>query len=92
MPVERFVNSWWECGCENMNTYTQAFCRQNLVGVDEQEQLQRIRYAVDTNVLIWTVRQSEEDVKWDFQGRFQVLGALSLGLTTAITAVSFALL
>ena len=91
MPVERKVNSWWECGCENMNTYTQAFCKQNLVGVDEQENLQRIRYKVDTNMLIWTVRQTEEDVKWDFAGRFQVLGALSISLSAAAAALSFAL-
>ena len=22
MPVERIDNGWWECGCENKNTYT----------------------------------------------------------------------
>lgn len=27
MPLGRVPNSWWECGCEDKNTYTQAFCR-----------------------------------------------------------------
>ena len=27
LPIERIPNTWWQCGCEDKNTYTQAFCK-----------------------------------------------------------------
>ena len=36
MPYNRTPTSWWMCGAEDMKSYTQAQCRQQLVNENEE--------------------------------------------------------
>ena len=76
LPIHRVMNSWWECGCEYRNTYTQAFCRSAQIGEDEQARLNRVRYSKDTNVNLWSVRQTESNLEWTNIRQYQVLAAI----------------
>lgn len=91
LPLGRLPNSWWECGCEDMNTYTQAFCREPLIGIDEQDSLNRIRYASATNVVLWTVYSTEGSLIWNQVQEMQVLGAMTSQLMLAATALALVL-
>ena len=46
MPVNISKNSWWTCGVEDRNTYTQAQCRQQLIvdGEESSTEVERFRY------------------------------------------------
>ena len=53
MPYNRTPTSWWVCGAEDRNTYTQAQCRQQLVTEDDEEVVGRWRYDPEQNVEFW---------------------------------------
>lgn len=102
LPIDKERTSWWECGCENMQTYTQAFCREPLVGFNEQVDTQRLRYYKNSRGTLWTVRQTQDDLTWtnvfqsqnnkegfvNLQGAFSPLATLSVAtLAAAVTLV-----
>ena len=53
MPSNREITSWWTCGAEDYNTYTQAYCRQQQVPEAEERDYQRVRYDNEMNLEMW---------------------------------------
>ena len=85
MPDIRTPTSWWVCGVEDKNTYTQAQCRQQMIE-DGQEDDDRIRYSDEVNLEFWGLAftESPASLKW-------VDGGL-LALKQAMTSLSGAAL
>jgi hypothetical protein len=91
MPINRVENSWWECGAEDMKTYTQASCRQQMVIESEQKEYNRIRYDDETNLEFWGLSFQHGEFKWVNGGKRSLAGAHSPLLNHSAVAFALAL-
>ena len=91
MPVNKVQTSYWQCGVEDRNTYTQAQCRQNLPSEDEESPLGRIRYDPEANVQFWGSSYDGGALQWHKVGLFSLAGANSLVTVAAASIATLAL-
>ena len=87
LPINKEMTSWWVCGVEDRNTYTQAQCRQNLVTEDEEPITGRIRYDPELNVEFWGYTFDSTTSKWEQGGVFSLAGAHEMVTFAATTLI-----
>ena len=88
MPVNRIPNSRWICGAEDQVTYTQAYCKQQMILEDEEEETGKVRYDPETNLEFWGLAYDSEGLIWQNAGIFSLASAYS-GLVPAAAALAF---
>ena len=87
-PTHRHENSWWECGCEDKKTYTQASCRELMVFEGEAKLYDRVRYDPETNLIFWGLSITNGEAMWVRGGERSLAGGSSLVTAAAVMALA----
>ena len=88
MPSDREITSWWECGAEDYNTYTQLQCRSQQVPESEERDFLRVSYDAQMNLEFWGLSFTTSELEWVYGGEYVLKGAYNSLKGSLFTAAS----